>query len=137
MDILRRIEDAVNAVEQRLRTTVATLASAKIPHAVTDDNAVAAHVTRVDKAAIRHTPDVSILIRPEDFDAAVRAMRSAGFTHDTQLGSDLFLDTWRLIQAGSELRRRAGSAAAISRFFGLHQTDLVSRTSTCSICNAA
>ncbi len=93
-----RMEEAVAQVRRRLERAAATLAAAGVPYAVVGGNAVAAWVSRVDVAAVRNTRDVDLLLRPEDFDAAKRALEAAGFVHRrvTSLGRagsmDVFLE---------------------------------------------
>jgi len=65
-----RVIQAVEAVRQRALRATAALAAAKIPYAVIGGNAVAAWVARVDRAAVRNTQDVDILLRRADFEAA-------------------------------------------------------------------
>ena len=89
---LDRMIRAVEEVRQRLLKAAATLRSANVPYAVAGGHAVAAWVSRVDKAAVRITPDVDILVRREDFDAARAALESAGFVHRRLAELDVFLD---------------------------------------------
>ena len=60
--------DAVEAVRERALRATAALKAAQIPYAVAGGNAVAAWVARVDRAAVRNTRDVNILVRRSDFD---------------------------------------------------------------------
>ena len=60
--------DAVEAVRERALRATAALKAAQIPCAVAGGNAVAAWVARVDRAAVRNTQDVHILVRRADFD---------------------------------------------------------------------
>ena len=60
--------DAVEAVRERALRATAALKAAQIPYAVAGGNAVAAWVARVDRAAVRNTTDVDILVRRLDFD---------------------------------------------------------------------
>lgn len=87
-----RMMEAVEAVRQRLLRACRTLEAAEVPYAVTDENAVAAWVGRVDKAAVRNTQDVDIILRRSDFDAAKKAMEAAGFKYRHVKGIDMFLD---------------------------------------------
>jgi hypothetical protein len=59
---------------------------------VVGGNAVAAWVATVDRAAVRNTQDVDILIRRSDFDRAKAAFESAGFVYRRAAGLDMFLD---------------------------------------------
>lgn len=84
--------DAVAQVRQRLLRAAAALEHAGIPYAVAGDNAVAAWVATVDRAAVRNTQDVDILLRRDDMAAATLALESAGFVYRHAAGLDLFLD---------------------------------------------
>ncbi|MBM3998006.1 MAG: hypothetical protein FJ297_00440 [Planctomycetes bacterium] len=83
---------AVDAVRERTRRLAAALDRAGIPYAVVGGNAVAAWVARVDVEAVRNTKDVDILIRREDFERVIQAVRSAGFVHRSVAGVEMFLD---------------------------------------------
>ncbi len=63
-----------------------------MPYAVTEGNAVAAWVSRVDEAAVRNTQDVDILLRRSDLPAAIAAMAKAGFMHRHAKSLDMFLE---------------------------------------------
>ena len=89
---------AVEKVRERLLRAARALEAAGIPYAIAGGNAVAAHVSRVDEAAVRTTRDVDILLRRSDWAVATRALEQAGFTyrHVTGLGMpgglEAFLD---------------------------------------------
>jgi len=51
----RRMIEAVEAVRERALRTTTALEKAGVPYAVAGDNAVAAWVARVDRAAVRTT----------------------------------------------------------------------------------
>jgi len=87
-----RVIQAVEAVRQRALRATAALAAAKIPYAVIGGNAVAAWVARVDRAAVRNTQDVDILLRRTDFEAAKLALESKGFVYQKVFEVDCFLD---------------------------------------------
>lgn len=53
---------------------------------------MAAWVARVDRAAVRNTQDVDILVRRSDFDAVKAALESVGFEHHELMGVDCFID---------------------------------------------
>jgi len=89
---LERMIRAVEKVRERLRRTVAALGAAGVPYAVTEGNAVAAWVSRVDEAAVRNTQDVDILLRRSDLPAAIAAMAKAGFMHRHAKSLDMFLE---------------------------------------------
>jgi len=88
----QRMERAVEKVQQRLERTVATLEQAGIPYAIIGGHAVRAWVAQVDEAAVRTTRDVDILLRREDWPAAVAAMERAGFVYRHAKSIDMFLD---------------------------------------------
>jgi hypothetical protein len=89
---LDRVVNAVERVRQRLLKATAALGAGGVPYAVAGGNAVALWVSRVDDAAVRNTQDVDILIRRQDFDAARRALDSAGFVYRHVASLDVFLD---------------------------------------------
>lgn len=84
--------EAVEAVRDRALRATAALAQAEIPYAVVGGNAVAAWVARVDRAAVRNTQDVDILLRRSDFPGAKVALEKVGFVHCTVMEVDCFLD---------------------------------------------
>lgn len=88
----QRMIDAVEAVRERALRATAALKAAGIPYAVAGGNAVAAWVARVDKAAVRNTRDVNILVRRADFDRVKVALESVGFIHHELMGVDCFID---------------------------------------------
>lgn len=79
-------------VRQRLLRAEAALRDGGVPHAIAGDDAVAVWVATVDRAAVRNTQDVDVLIRRSDFDAAKAALEAAGFVHCQTAGLDMFLD---------------------------------------------
>ena len=58
----------------------------------TNPNAVAAWVARVDRAAVRTTHNVDILLRRSDFEAATVALETVGFHHHEVMGVSCFID---------------------------------------------
>src|SRR5712691_6063454 len=88
----RRMERAVEKIQERLERTVRTLEQAGIPYAIIGGNAVRAWVAQADEAAVRTTRDVDILLRRADWPAAKAAMEAAGFVHRHSAGMDMFLD---------------------------------------------
>ena len=84
--------EAVEAVRERMLRATAALRAAEIPYAVAGGNAVAAWVARVDRAAVRNTQDVDILVRRADFDRVKTALESVGFEHHELKGVDCFID---------------------------------------------
>lgn len=61
-------------------------------YAIAGGNAVAAWVATVDRAAVRNTQDVDVMVRRADFGAVKAALESVGFVHRRAAGIDLFLD---------------------------------------------
>ena len=102
----------MEAVRERALRDTSALRDAGIPYAVAGGNAVAAWVARVDRAAVRNTQDVDILVRRSDFDAAKVALEGAGFKHHEQMGVDCFIDvpdgsprdSVHLLYAGEKVR---------------------------------
>lgn len=84
--------DAVEQVRQRLQRASRALREGGVAYAVVGGNAVAAWVATIDRAAVRNTQDVDVLIRREDLAAAKAALESAGFVYRHAAGLDLFLD---------------------------------------------
>jgi hypothetical protein len=91
-DLLDRMVNAVELVRQRLLRASSALGAANIPHAIVGGNAVAAWVATVDRAAVRNTQDVDVLIRRADLDAVKGAMHAAGFVYRHAASIDMFLD---------------------------------------------
>lgn len=91
-ELWKRMERAVEKVNERLRTTVRILEDAKVPYAVIGGHAVRAWVAQVDEAALRTTRDVDILVRPADLAALITAMTTAGFYHRNTAGLDMFVE---------------------------------------------
>ena len=88
----RRMERAVEKIQERLERTTRTLEQAAIPYAIIGGNAVRAWVAQADEAAVRTTRDVDILLRRSDWPMALAAMESAGFVYRHSAGIDMFLD---------------------------------------------
>jgi hypothetical protein len=91
-DLMERMVRAVERVRDRMHRAAAALEQARIPYSVIGGNAVAAHVGRVDESAVRNTPDVDILLRRTDLEAAKTALTNAGFVYRHVNGIDEFLD---------------------------------------------
>ena len=90
--ILDRMVEAVEAVKDRLRRAAAALEKAGVDYAVVGGNAVAAWVTSKDKAAVRFTQDVDLLLRRSDMAAATAALSAVGFIWNETFGVEMFLD---------------------------------------------
>ncbi len=87
-----RMIRAVEKVRERLLRATAALERAGVAYAVVGGNAVAVWVARVDESAVRNTPDVDIVIRRADLDAAKVALAGAGFVYRHSASLDMFLD---------------------------------------------
>ena len=87
-----RMIGAVEDVRKRLDRAVRALSDAGIDYAVVGGNAVAAWVSRIDRAAVRNTRDVDILLNRSDLEAANAAMEAAGFVYRQVKSIDMFLD---------------------------------------------
>src|SRR5207248_11502807 len=87
--LLERMVRAVEKVRERLLRATAALEQAGVPYAIIGGNAVAAWVAHIDEAAARNTPNVDILLRRRDLEAARVAMEKPGFTY---FHHALFLD---------------------------------------------
>ena len=88
----QRMIEAVQAVRDRALRATAALDKSEIPYAVAGGNAVAAWVSRVDRAAVRNTQDVDILVRRADLDRVTAALEAAGFVRATVMDVVCFLD---------------------------------------------
>ncbi len=89
----KRMERAVERVNERLRRTVTILEEAGVPYAVIGGHAVRAWVAQVDEAAVRNTRDVDILVRAADYPALRDAMVAAGFHERETAGLAMFTET--------------------------------------------
>jgi len=88
----KRMIEAVEAVRERVGRATGALQRAGIPYAVAGGNAVAAWVARVDRAAVRNTQDVDILVRREDFNSIKVALEAVGFEYHHVWDVDCFID---------------------------------------------
>ncbi|MBL8885771.1 MAG: hypothetical protein JNK16_03850 [Phycisphaerales bacterium] len=91
-EILARMAEAPVRVRNRLVATSRAIRFENIPYAITGDCAVSLWVATVDRAAVRNTQDVDLLIRRSDFDRVRSSMEQAGFTYRKAAGLELFLD---------------------------------------------
>ncbi len=87
-----RVAMAIDEVRDRLLRSTRLLESAGVPYAVLGGNAVAEWVGRIDKAAVRFTKDVDILLRREDVPRAIAAMEAGGFHYHETLDVPMFID---------------------------------------------
>lgn len=116
----QRMIEAVQAVRERALRATAALEKAGIPYAMAGGNAVAAWVSRVDRAAVRTTQDVDILVRRSDLEAVTAALEGAGFVRATVMDVVCFIDGERgsprdavyLLFAGEKVRESHPLATA-------------------------
>ena len=87
-----RMIGAVEDVRNRLLRAAAALEGAGVLYAVAGGNAIAAHVSKVDRAAVRNTCQVDIIIRRADLPQARAAMEGAGFVYVKSMDVEMFLD---------------------------------------------
>ncbi|MDA1040009.1 MAG: nucleotidyltransferase family protein [Planctomycetota bacterium] len=87
-----RMIEAVQAVRERALRATAALEQAGIPYAMAGGNAVAAWVSTVDRAAVRNTQDVDILVRRSDYPAVKAALEGAGFVEANVMDVVCFID---------------------------------------------
>ena len=87
-----RMIEAVQAVRDRALRATKALENAGIPYAMAGGNAVAAWVARVDRAAVRNTQDVDLLVRRSDLPAITTALEAAGFVRATVMDVVCFID---------------------------------------------
>ena len=129
-----RMVEAVEAVRHRALRATAALRVAGIPYAVAGGTAVAAWVARVDRAAVRNTQDVDILVRRTDFGAVKRALESVGFLYREVMGVDCFTDgpeasprdAVHLLYAGEKVRPdHAAPSADISEVAQADEYDVL------------
>ena len=111
---------AIGEVADRLRRATAALEAESVLYAVTGGNAVAEWVGRIDKAAVRFTQDIDILLRRDDLPLAVTALEKAGFVFRHAAGIDSytdgpnggFRDAVHILFAGEKVREEYVAAAA-------------------------
>ena len=91
-ELWKRMNRAVEKIQERLEKTALTLENAKIPYVIIGGNAVRAWVAQKDEAAVRTTRDVDILLRREDLPRAIEAMEKADFIYRVGRGIPMFMD---------------------------------------------
>ncbi len=92
VEILDRMERAVERVRERLLRATAALNQAGVPYAVVGGNAVASWVATVDEGAVRNTRDIDLLVRRSDMPVVTAALEGAGFVPDELLDVVMFRD---------------------------------------------
>jgi hypothetical protein len=105
--LMDRMVRAVERVSDRLHRATGALESARIPYVVADDQAVRAWIARVNASAVRNTPDVDILLRRSDLDAADVVLSAAGFMSRVTDGTQMFLMGHLIGQSQSVIPSRA------------------------------
>jgi hypothetical protein len=116
----QRTIEAVEAVRERALRATAALRDAGIPYAVAGGIAVAEWVSRVDRAAVRNTQDVELLVRRADFDVVKQALAAVGFIYHKLTDGDRFIDgpdghardAVHLLYAGEKMRSADAAPAA-------------------------
>ncbi len=91
-ELWRRMNRAVEKIQERLEKTAATLEAAQIPYAIIGGNAVRVWVGLADEAAVRTTRDVDILLNRADLPLAIVAMEKVGFVYRVGKGIPMFMD---------------------------------------------
>ena len=91
-ELWRRMNRAVEKIQERLEKTAATLEAAQIPYAIIGGNAVRAWVAQADEAAVRTTRDVDVLLNRMDLPRAIEAMEKVGFIYRVGKGIPMFMD---------------------------------------------
>jgi hypothetical protein len=89
----QRVIRIMEEVTLRMLRVTGALDRAGIPYAVIGGNAVATYVGRIDKAAVRLTQDVDILLDRSDLPAAREVLERAGFLYHETLDVHMFLDS--------------------------------------------
>lgn len=92
IDLLSRMEEAVDKVRDRLKRVTNALDEAGVHYAVAGGNAVAAWVATVDLSAVRNTRDVDIVVDRNDLDAVKAVLENHGFIYRRAAGVEMFLD---------------------------------------------
>jgi hypothetical protein len=87
-----RVMRAAERVQECLLRSTAALDTAGVSYAVIGGNAVAYWVARVDRGGVRNTPNVDLLLRRGDLDAAREALGRAGFVEREVLDIPAFHD---------------------------------------------
>lgn len=118
-DLLDRMVRAVEKVRLRLARVRSALEAAEIPYAIVGEQAVAAWVARRDEAAVRNSPEISILLNRSDLGRARAAMEMAAFHFQELDGVDVFGESpavpmrhaVRIVYAGERLGGSIGFLA--------------------------
>ncbi|MGI8908047.1 MAG: hypothetical protein ACR2IE_16340 [Candidatus Sumerlaeaceae bacterium] len=109
----QQVVDVLEHVQERLYRVKQALEDAGIPYAVVGGNAVASWVASVNRAAIRTTGDVDILLDPADLERAKVAMAKVDFHFRHAAGVSFFQDgrgakfedSVHLVLAGTKIRK--------------------------------
>lgn len=92
IDSLKRLEEAMETIGERVVRVTQALEKHRIPHQVVGGLAVAAWVFKADPDAIRTTMDVDLAIRRGDLERAKAALAEIGFQYRHVLGVHMFVD---------------------------------------------
>ncbi len=90
--VFDRMFSAVEKVRERMERACGALEKSNVSYAVVGGNAVAAWVATKDDGAVRNTQDVDLLLKREEFNQAIDALKSVGFHYEKIYGIDTFLD---------------------------------------------
>ncbi|MFH0938080.1 MAG: hypothetical protein V1899_02190 [Planctomycetota bacterium] len=88
---LDEAEECLRSLRAKAVKVSQALKDADIPHAVIGGLAVLAHVARVNKALIRNTRDLDILINRSDLNRTAQALKSFGFSYRKVMGIPAFV----------------------------------------------
>ena len=92
VDVLERMERAVQRVRARLDRSTGALEAAQIPYALGGSNATAVWIASVDESAVRQARNVELVLRRENLANALVALEAAGFVEKETDKGPRFLD---------------------------------------------
>jgi hypothetical protein len=88
----KSIGESIDRAEARLMKVVQVIESSVVPYAIVGGNAVRIYVAQVDKATVRATNVVDILIRQYHLGKIKQAMLQHGFHYRHTAGLDMFVE---------------------------------------------
>ena len=92
IDSLKRFEEAMETIAERVLRVSRALEKQGIPHEVIGGLAVAAWVFKADPDAVRTTMDVDLVVRRHDLEKIKGALEGIGFQFRHPLGIPMFVD---------------------------------------------
>ena len=112
VEILARLLRAARKVQARLVRVSRLLNESQVPYAVIGGHAIAAWVATKDESMMRASPEVEILVRPEDIARIREVLEADGMVFRKVADMDIFLDDMaskevdavHLIYAGQKIR---------------------------------